>query len=249
MFFFAYIVLSIPLKGRALYMQEILIKDLPTEERPRERFLEYGAKSLSNAELLAIILRTGSRHKSALTLSQMILKKTLGLQNFNDISVNELVTVPGIGISKAVQILASIELGKRVMQSTLTNRSENQIVSNPSDSFKLLGIYMKHLKQENFVVLFLDVKQKLICKETIFIGSLDMTVVHPREIFRRAIKHLATAIVCVHNHPSGDLTPSPADLMFTKQLAEAGEMMNIPLLDHIIIAGDYYISLKALGHM
>jgi DNA repair protein RadC len=230
-------------------MPEILIKDLPTEERPRERLLEYGSESLSNAELLAIILRTGSREQSVLTLSKMILQKADGLQNLNDISVNELVEIPGIGNSKAVQILASIELGRRVVKSSLTNTKGNPVLANPEDCFRLLGISMKHLKQENFIVLFLDVRQKLICKETVFIGSLDMAIVHPREIFRRAIKHLATSIVCVHNHPSGDLTPSPPDLLFTKQLAEAGEMMNIPLLDHIIIGGDDYVSLKALGHM
>jgi DNA repair protein RadC len=230
-------------------MQEILILDLPKEERPRERFLEYGSESLSNAELLAIILRTGSQKQSVLTLSKKVLQKTDGLQNLNDISVNELVEIPGIGNSKAIQILASVELGRRIAQSSLTDIKENPVLTNPEDSFKLLGISMKHLKQENFVVLFLDVRQKLICKETIFIGSLDMAIVHPREIFRRAIKHLATFIICVHNHPSGDLTPSSSDLLFTKQLAEAGEMMNIPMLDHVIIGGDDYVSLKALGHM
>ena len=230
-------------------MQEILIQDLPVKDRPRERFLEYGPKSLSNLELLAIILRTGSRKQSALTLSSAILKKIGGIENLNTVSVNELMEIPGIGSSKAVQVLAGIELGKRVVQSSLDDRSERPVLINPADSFKLLGLSMKHLKQEHFVVLFLDLKQKLICKETVFIGSLDATFVHPREIYGKALKYLATSILCLHNHPSGDLTPSPSDLLVTKQLAEAGEMMNIPLLDHVIIGGDDYVSLKALGHM
>lgn len=230
-------------------MQEILIQDLPVEDRPRERFLEYGSSSLSNAELLAIILRTGSRKQSALTLSSLILNKIDGVQNLNNVSVNELMEIPGIGNSKAVQVLASIELGKRVVQSSLRNTKESLVLATPADSFKLLGLSMKHLKQEHFVVLFLDLRQKLICKETVFIGSLDAALVHPREIYGKALKYLATSIVCVHNHPSGDLTPSPPDMMFTKQLAEAGEMMNIPLLDHVIIGGDDYVSLRALGHM
>lgn len=230
-------------------MPEILIKDLPTEERPRERFLEYGAQSLSNAELLAIILRTGSKQQSALTLSSTILKKMNGMRQLNDVSINELTEIPGIGKSKAVQILASIELGKRVVQSSLNDVTENPVLANPADGFKLLGLSMKHLKQEHVVILFLDLRQKLICKETVFIGSLDMAFVQPREIYGKALKYLASSIVCIHNHPSGDLTPSPPDLLFTKQLAEAGEMMNIPLLDHIIIGGDDYVSLKALGHM
>ncbi|MCL2559455.1 MAG: DNA repair protein RadC [Turicibacter sp.] len=230
-------------------MSEILIKDLPLEERPRERLLQVGAESLSATELLAIILRTGSKEQSAVTLSQLILQKSEGLQNLNDISINELLEIPGIGPSKAVQVLASIELGIRVVKSSVTNSTESPSLANPEDSFKLLGTSMKHLKQENFIVLFLDVRQKLICKETIFVGTLDMAIVHPREVFRKAIKHLATFIVCVHNHPSGDLTASPQDLLFTKQLAEAGELMSIPLLDHIIIGGDDYVSLKALGHL
>lgn len=230
-------------------MQEILIQDLPIEDRPRERFLAYGSGSLSTAELLAIILRTGSRNQSALTLASTILKKMNGIHDLNNVSVNELIEIPGIGNSKAVQVLASIELGRRIVQSSLRDHKESQFFTNPADSFKLLGLSMKHLKQEHFIVLFLDLRQKLICKETIFIGSLDVVLVHPREIFGKALKYMATSIICVHNHPSGDLTPSPPDLLFTKQLVQAGELMNIPLLDHIIIGGDDYVSLKALGHI
>ena len=230
-------------------LEEIKMTDLPLEERPRERFLKSGPDSLSNTELLAIILRTGRPQLSALSLSKMILQKTDGFQNLNDLTINELVEFPGIGNNKAIQVLASIELGSRIAKTSLMNTQENPVLIKPKDTFNLLGIEMKHLKQEHFVVLFLDVKQRLICKEIIFVGSVNMTVAHPREIFRRAIKHLATSIICAHNHPTGDLTPSPPDLLFTKQLAEAGELMNIPLIDHIIIGGDDYLSLKAIGHL
>ena len=248
-FFFAYIVYrGITLKDVLDPMKEIKMTDLPLEERPRERFLENGPAALSNTELLAIILRTGKPELSALSLAKIILQKTEGFRNINDLTISELTAFPGIGNSKAIQVLASIEFGTRIIKTSLMSTLGNPILSKPEDSFKLLGTEMRYFKQEHFVVLFLDVKQKLICKETLYKGTVEMTVAHPREIFRQAIKHLATSIICVHNHPSGDLTPSPPDLLFTKQLAEAGEMMNIPLYDHIIIGGDDYLSLKVAGH-
>jgi len=230
-------------------MQEILIKDLPMEERPRERLIEYGAKALSNAELLGIILRTGAKHQSVLNLAKSILKQTDGIKHLNEISINELTEIAGVGPSKAVQIIASIELGKRVSQSLILKESEVQTVETPEDCFTLLGNEMKYLKQEHFVVLSLDVKQKLIAKDTVFIGALNMSLVHPREVFRMAVKRMADSIICVHNHPSGNIEPSLPDIMMTKQLMEASIMMDIPLLDHVIIGGDDYSSLKAYGHI
>ena len=230
-------------------MQKILIKDLPIEERPRERLIAYGASALSNAELLAILLRTGTKKQSALMLAKSILKITDGLKHLNEILINELIEIPGIGSSKAVQILASIELGKRVSQSLLIKESKLQTVKTPKDCFNLLGNELKYLKQEHFIVLSLDVKQKLIAKDTIFIGALDASLVHPREVFRMAVKRMAASIICVHNHPSHDIEPSLPDIMITKQIMEASIMMDIPLLDHVIIGGNNYSSLKACGHM
>lgn len=230
-------------------MQKILIKDLPIEERPRERLIAYGASALSNAELLAILLRTGTKKQSALMLAKSILKITDGLKHLNEILINELIEIPGIGSSKAVQILASIELGKRVSQSLLIKESKLQTVKTPKDCFNLLGNELKYLKQEHFIVLSLDVKQKLIAKDTVFIGALDASLVHPREVFRIAVKRMAASIICVHNHPSYDIEPSLPDIMITKQIMEASIMMDIPLLDHIIIGGNNYSSLKACGHM
>jgi len=230
-------------------MKEVLIKEMPLEERPRERLLEYGASALSNAELLAIILRTGAKHQSVLNLAKTILKETEGLKHINEISINELTKIPGVGPSKAVQMLASIELGKRVSQSLVLRDGEVEIVKTPKDCFVLLGNEMKYLKQEHFVVLSLDAKSRLIAKDTVFVGALTASLVHPREVFRAAVKRMASSIICVHNHPSGDVTASPQDKMMTKLLAEAGNMMGIPMNDHVIIGGDDYSSLKAYGHM
>jgi len=230
-------------------MEEVLIKDLPLEERPRERLLEYGAGALANAELLAIILRTGSKQQSVLNLARSILKQTDGLKHINEISINELTKIAGVGPSKAVQIMASIELGKRVSQSLVLKEGEVERVLTPKDCFILLGNEMKYLKQEHFVVLSLDAKSRLIAKDTVFVGALNATLVHPREVFRTAVKRMAAAIICVHNHPSGDIEASNQDIMMTKLLVEAGKMMGIPIDDHVIIGGDDYSSLKAYGHM
>ena len=230
-------------------MEEVLIKDLPLEERPRERLLEYGAGALSNAELLAIILRTGVKKQSVINLAKSILKQTDGLKHLNEISITELTKIPGVGPSKAVQMIASIELGKRVSQSLVLRDGEVKKVKTPRDCYILLGNEMKYLKQEHFVVLSLDMKQRLIANDTVFIGALNASLVHPREVYRAAVKRMAASIICVHNHPSGDTTASPQDIMMTKWLKEAGEMMGIELRDHVIIGGNDYSSLKAYGHM
>ena len=230
-------------------MKEVLILEMPAEERPRERLIEYGASSLSTAELLAIIIRTGAKHQSALNLAKSILKRTDGAKHLNEISINELTKIPGIGPSKAVQIMASIELGKRVSHSLVLRDNEVKTVKTPEDCFNLLGNELKYLKQEHFVVLSLDSKSKLIAKDTVFIGSLHASLVHPREIFRAAVKRMAASIICVHNHPSGDVTASEVDILMTKYLIEASQMMDIPIDDHVIIGGDDYSSLKAYGHM
>lgn len=230
-------------------MEEILIKQLPKEERPRERLVANGAEFLSNTELLAIILRTGTKRQSALNMARTILKKTEGLKHLNEISVHELTEFEGIGIGKAAQIMASIELGKRVSHSLVLRENECQTVKTPEDCFALLGNEMRYLEQEHFIVLSLDIKQKLIAKDTIFIGAHNASIVHPREVFRTAVRRMADSIICVHNHPSGDVQPSLSDIMMTKHLVEASIMMDIPIKDHIIIGGNDYSSLKAYGHM
>ena len=230
-------------------MSDVLIKDLPTEERPRERLVKYGAEAISAAELLAIILRTGTKQQSAVNLAHLILQKTDGIKNLNEISLNQLVEIPGIGPSKAVQIMASIELGKRVSQSLVEKERHLKIVRTPRQCFDLLGNELKYLKQEHFIVLSLDIKDRLIARDTVFVGAINASIVHPREIFAVAVKRLASKIICIHNHPSGDPEPSPEDILMTSWIAEAGTMMKIPLHDHVIISADDYRSMKALGHI
>jgi len=230
-------------------MQEVLIRDLPPEEKPRERMVAYGVEALSNVELLAIMMRTGARNISVLTIAKMILKQTNGLEKLSDISVAELKEIPGVGSAKAMQICAGIELGKRVLKTMLYTDNVGKPYKTPEDCFRHLHAGMKFLTQEHFVVLFLDAKHRLIRKETVFIGTINATAIHPREIFRSAVKNLAAFIICVHNHPSMDVTPSPADILVTKQLVRAGELMSIPLLDHVIIGGNDYCSMKTLGYL
>lgn len=230
-------------------MKEVLIKDLPAEERPRERLIKYGAEVVSTAELLAIILRTGTKQQSAVNLAKMILQVTEGIKNLNDISLHQLTAIVGIGTSKAAQIMASIELGKRVTQSLATKENQAEIIKTPRQCFDLLATQMQYLKQEHFIVLSLDIKDRLIACDTVFIGAIDSSLIHPREIYAIAVKRLATKIICVHNHPSGDPNPSEQDVLATNWIAEAGVMMRIPLHDHVIITATDYRSMRALGHL
>ena len=228
------------------FMESFMIRDLPFEERPRERLLSEGATFLSNAELLAILLRTGSRGQSALGLAQMILQQTQGLKLLNEITVEELMSIHGIGESKAIQILASIELGKRIAKAKHVKLDP---ILSPSDCVSFLSAEMKHLTQEHFVVLFLDTKNYIIGKKTIFIGSLNKAIVHPREVFKEAIKRSSASVICAHNHPSGDPTPSQQDIQLTHRLYEAGELIGIKLLDHLIIGDEQFTSLKEKGYL
>jgi len=225
-------------------MTQVLIRDLPKEERPRERLMQVGAHLLSNPELLAIILRTGSKQQSALNLAQSILNKSGGIKGLNDISVEELMEIPGVGSSKGVQILAAIELGKRAFKEASTQEIN---LLKPEDCYKFLAPEMKHLTQEHFVALYLNTKGGLIAQKTISIGTLDRAIVHPRELFREAVKRSAASIIVAHNHPSGDPKPSTADLFLTQSLVEAGQLMEIPISDHIIIGDGDYRSLMSMG--
>lgn len=229
--------------------KETSVKNWPQEERPRERLIKEGAEALTNTELLMILLRTGSKEQPVLEMAKSILTLTQGIKHLNEVSVHELQDIPGIGISKAVQILASIELGKRVSQELKLRGSEIQEIKTPKDCFDLLGNEMQYLDQENFIVLSLDIKQRLIAKDIISKGTINATVVHQREVFQIAVRRLAASIVCVHNHPSGDVKPSREDIMITKQIAEAGRVVGIPLRDHVIIGRNDYSSLKAHGYM
>jgi DNA repair protein RadC len=217
-----------------------LIKDMPTNERPRERLAMYGAKSLSTYELIAIILRIGYGKLSAIDLAKILINETNDISEIRNKTIHELSTIKGIGKTKAITLLAAIELGERVLKPT----RETQQICSPHDVYELLKYDLKDLKQEVLVVLYLDVKTNLIAKKQIFKGSLNQSLIHPREVFKYAVKYSAYSILVVHNHPSGDPEPSIQDLEVTNRLKKIGELMQIELLDHVIIANDKYLSIK-----
>ena len=217
------------------------IKELPAEERPREKVLKKGSSYLSNAELLALIIRTGNRNRTVVELSQDLLNYFGGLREILDLSCEELQEVKGIGIAKAAQIVAVIELAKRI--SSIKNYKKD-LVSNPAQAAGLLASEMRFLKQEVLRVILLDVKNKVIAVPEISRGGLSSSIVHPREVFKEAIRRSSAAVILVHNHPSGDPKPSADDLNITKKLQKAGEIIGIKVVDHIIIAGDKFLSFK-----
>lgn len=224
----------------------LMLREVPMEERPRERMLQYGAGALSHAELLAIILRTGTVSESAVRLASRILSESGGLRSLVDMSKDQLTQIKGIGDAKALQILAGIELGRRIAKSTF---SERITIRSPKDIANLMSEELRYLQKEHFVCLFLNTKNHVLAQETLSMGSLNASIVHPREVFRAAIKRSSASIVCVHNHPSGDPTPSPEDIQLTHRLVEAGTIIGIEVLDHVIIGDQRFISLKEEGFM
>lgn len=228
----------------------IRIADLPLTERPRERLLSLGAKSLSNAELLAILLATGQGKGklSAVGLGQHILKQLSKYQRdpldvLRDINPQELMEIPGIGPAKATTILAAIELGKRSFQ---LRPMEKMVIDNPVAGAAALSHDLMWQNQERFAIVLLNVKNQLIATKIITIGTATETLVHPREIFREVIKHGATKIIIGHNHPSGNIEPSPEDIDLTEQLLKGATFLSIPLLDHLILGNGNHQSLRQI---
>ncbi|MCH7850097.1 MAG: DNA repair protein RadC [Nanoarchaeota archaeon] len=216
------------------------IKTLPSEERPREKLLKHGARSLTNSELLAIILRTGNKKENVLELSNKFFTK-YNLKSLSRLKTSTLKKQLGIGDAKACQIMACFELGKRL--SAFKEEIKPQIKS-AKDIANIFIPKMNSLEKEHFIGVYLDSRRRIIKQETIFIGSLNESIVHPREIFKIAIEENAAAIIILHNHPSGDSTPSSFDIKITKELIKAGELLGIQILDHIIIGGGKFVSLK-----
>jgi DNA repair protein RadC len=224
----------------------IRIKDLPYEERPRERLIKYGAQVLSNAELIAIIIGTGSKGENAINVAHKLLTNERGLKFIVNSSVEKLANIPGIGVAKAVKLKAAVELGKRLMLSQY--KDDFSTINSPQDIINLLMEEMRYLSKEHFKIVLLNVKNKIIAIETISIGSLNTSIVHPREVFKPAIEKSASSVVLVHNHPSGDPTPSKEDVEVTKRLVEAGKILGIKVLDHVIIGDGRGISLREKGY-
>ncbi len=216
------------------------IKDLPKIERPREKLIQYGPARLSNSELLAIILRSGKKGENVIDLANKILKK-FKTENLPATSFDELKSFPGLGPVKACEILACFELGRRLLKGKVAG-----LYLKPEDVWKELRDIRDH-KKEHFVIFFLDSRNQEIKREVISVGSLNANLVHPREVFEPAVKNLAAQVILAHNHPSGDAEPSEDDLKLNKRLVEAGEILGIQVIDHIIITKNGYLSFKEKG--
>lgn len=217
------------------------IYELEKNEQPRQRLLIYGVESLSNVDLLSIIIRTGTKNMNVRDVSYNILNKIKNINNLDNISISELSNIKGVGKVKAMNIVASLELGKRVLSKEI---ELNMILNNSNKIFNSFNKYFINLKQEKFMLIMLDVHLRLIAYKVLYIGIIDSALVSSRDIFREAILNNSSNIVIIHNHPSGDLTPSKNDINITNKLVNAGNLFDIKLVDHLITNGYNYLSMK-----
>ena len=215
------------------------IKEMPTSERPREKLIKRGADSLSSSELLAIILGEGVKNVNANELAFVLLKEVRDMKNFVNLTYQELIRIKGIGPVKAAKILAMVELGKRIF---LEEEKERIKLSKAEDIFNFCKSFFYGLKQECFYCIYLDSKKKLLSSKLLFKGTMTKSSVHPREIFKEAYKVNASYIICVHNHPSGLVNPSPKDIEFTGYLIELGRIHGVLIYDHLIVSESNYFS-------
>lgn len=216
------------------------IKEMKATERPREKMQRFGVTPLSDAELIAVLLRTGSSSNSAIEVAHRLIKQ-MSLAQLAKMHLRELTRIPGIGSAKASSILAAFELGRRVKHTSTSH------IMSPSDIASVVAPFIHNSNQEHFIGVFLNTQHQVIHTKVLFVGTLNASLVHPREVFKEAVKVSAASVVVAHNHPSGDLTPSPADIEMTKQLKAAATMIHIPLLDHVIVSDDGYLSFSELG--
>ncbi len=224
--------------------EAIMIRDLPLEERPREKLKALGAGVLSNAELLAILLRSGSRNESAVQMASRILAKVGGLRNLPYLSLEDLQENKGIGPDKAVTIKAALELGSRL---ATTPRQLAESIVTPGQAADLFMEELRYKKKEYFKILLLNTKNHVISREEISVGSLSASIVHPREIFNIPLRKSAASIILFHNHPSGDPAPSQQDLEVTRRLVDAGNILGVTVRDHIIIGDGCFFSFREKG--
>ncbi len=216
-----------------------LIREMPAAERPRERLMKYGAETLATQELIAILFRTGTKDISVLEVAGCVLREAKTASGLRELTLSELAGQKGVGMTKAIVLQAALELGRRA----LTDACDLPRIATAREVFLFVRDELAPLRQEVMIALYLDTKLRLVAKRTLFMGSLNQSLVHPREVFKYAVKHSAHQFILVHNHPSGDPEPSPQDLEVTRRFQEIGELMQIRLADHVIVANDRYVSI------
>lgn len=215
------------------------VKDLPLKERPRERLMEYGKENLSNEELLSIILKTGNGKLSVKEVSNNVLNYFNGINNLKDATKEQLQQIKGIGLVQALTLLSVVELGKRIYMND--NFSDKLLLTSSNSIYNYMKYQLYDKKQEYFYCLYVNQRKELIERKLLFMGTLNRSVVHPREVFKNAYLCSASGIICVHNHPSGNVNPSREDIRLTNSLVELGQVNGIPIIDHVIIGdNDYY---------
>lgn len=224
---------------------KIRIKDIEKIDRPRERLINNGVEILSNEELLAIIIKTGSKDYSAKELANMVIKEVDGIKNLSTINYEKLKSIKGIGTAKSCEIIASIELGKRINREVIN--LNNIILNKTSLVFEYYKNILSNKQQEYFYCIYLDNKKRVIKDKLLFIGTINYSVVHPREVFKNAYLLSASSIICIHNHPTGNILPSKQDLDLTKNLVDVGKILGIKILDHVIIGNNNYYSFLENG--
>lgn len=223
---------------------DVMVREMPSEMRPRERLEQFGASALSKEELVAILLRMGAQGESVVSVSKRLLTRFGNLRALASASLEEIAGVRGIGRVKAITIKAAMELGMRLAAEEV-NREEP--IRSSEDVWRIYGPEMRQLEHEEFRVVLLDTKNQALKFHTVSVGTLNASLVHPREVFREAIRRGCHSIICVHNHPSGDPTPSADDIAVTKDLVKVGEIMKIRVLDHVIIGETRWVSMQETG--
>lgn len=216
------------------------MKEIPVLERPRERLLHYGKENINNEELLAILIKTGSKNNSVKEIANLVLKRIESINNLENININTFKDIKGLGKIKTIELMAAIELGKRIF---LGKEKNSHIFYNDPKTIYYDNLYLfKGKKQEYFYGIYLDNRNKLIERKLLFMGTLNRSIVHPREIFKEAYLTSASKIICLHNHPSGDATPSMEDIRLTKSLITIGKIQGMEIVDHLIVTDDDYYS-------
>jgi DNA repair protein RadC len=220
------------------------IKELPSDERPRERLLHYGANALSNAELLAIILRVGTRDENVIVVAQGLLARFGGLAGLAQARPYELTSAKGVGTAKVAQLKAALEIGRRLLLESPEDRPQ---IRSPADAANLVMTDMSLLEQEHLRVMLLDTKNRVLNTTTVYQGSLNTSLIRVGELFKEAIRCNCASLIVLHNHPSGDPTPSPEDVAVTRQIVAAGKLLDVEVLDHLVIGRQRFVSLKERG--